>query len=161
MEAGNLFGRLPSSDGEGIPVKRLSSMRVLIFICYFLLSERPTSMLPSWHKLLSLLLFTTLSTSRPPPPHPLPLTLPPTALKAANCDSKSDWSAPNFLKEDCFKSVQDIFLHDYRPYPKMKFNFYSGIFPPPPGSNMVQTPRRYTTSASRVPEWSHLFFEGV
>ncbi|KAL9594422.1 MAG: hypothetical protein Q9219_007038 [cf. Caloplaca sp. 3 TL-2023] len=60
------------------------------------------------------------------------------------CDSRPEWTATNFLKEDCYKSVQDMFLQDYRFHMKSKFNFYSGLFPPPEGSNMVRTPRRYT-----------------
>lgn len=67
-------------------------------------------------------------------------------LGAPICDSRPDWSAANFLKEDCYNSVLDVFLQDYRPHPKAKFHFYSSIIPPPPGSNRVQTPRRYTTS---------------
>ncbi|KAI4087386.1 MAG: hypothetical protein LQ344_006824 [Seirophora lacunosa] len=68
-------------------------------------------------------------------------------LRAATCDSRSDWSANNFVKEDCYNSVLNVFLQDYRPNPKAKFNFYSGTLPPPPGSNMIQTPRRYTTKS--------------
>ncbi|KAI4135349.1 MAG: hypothetical protein LQ341_005894, partial [Variospora aurantia] len=62
------------------------------------------------------------------------------------------WSAANFLKEDCYNSVLDVFLQDYRPHAKAKFNFYSSIIPPPPGSNRIQTPRRYTTSMYHVEE---------
>ncbi|KAL8961496.1 MAG: hypothetical protein Q9193_001955 [Seirophora villosa] len=68
-------------------------------------------------------------------------------LRAATCDSRSDWSAKNFVKEDCYNSVLNVFLQDYRPNPKAKFNFYSSTLPPPPGSNMIQTPRRYTTKS--------------
>lgn len=71
-------------------------------------------------------------------------------LEAANCDSKPDWSASTFLKEDCYASVLDVFLQDYRPHPQSKFNFYSSLFPPPLGSNMMQTPRRYTTSTYEI-----------
>ncbi|KAL8989813.1 MAG: hypothetical protein Q9177_001383 [Variospora cf. flavescens] len=73
--------------------------------------------------------------------------MPDSMLRASTCDSRPDWSAANFLKEDCYNSVLDVFLQDYRPHAKAKFNFYSSIIPPPPGSNRIQTPRRYTTKS--------------
>ncbi|KAL8805559.1 MAG: hypothetical protein Q9223_001337 [Gallowayella weberi] len=69
------------------------------------------------------------------------------ALKVTNCDSNADWSARNFLKEDCYVSVLDMFLQDYRPHPQTEFDFYSGLLPPSPTSNRIQTPRRYTTKS--------------
>lgn len=89
--------------------------------------------------------FATAAICRPAQPQILPLGSG-VHLDAGTCDSKPDWSASNFLREDCYNSVLDVFLQDYRPHPQAKFNFYSGLYPPPPGSNKIQTPRRYTTS---------------
>ncbi|KAL8883981.1 MAG: hypothetical protein Q9215_007878, partial [Flavoplaca cf. flavocitrina] len=68
-------------------------------------------------------------------------------LSVPNCDSKPTWTAPNFLKEDCYVSVLSMFLQDYRPHPKTPFDFYSSFYPAPPLSNRLQTPRRYTTKS--------------
>ncbi|KAL8686615.1 MAG: hypothetical protein Q9218_006985 [Villophora microphyllina] len=68
-------------------------------------------------------------------------------LDAATCDSNPTWIARNFLKEDCYVSVLDMFLQDYRPHPKSKFEFYSSLYPAPAGSDRIQTPKRYTTKS--------------
>lgn len=90
--------------------------------------------------LLAVCFLATTARCRPTQPQDL-------SLDSATCDSRSDWTASNFLKEDCFKSVLDVYLQDYRPHPQSKFKFYASLFPPPPGSNMIQTPRRYTTKS--------------
>ncbi|KAL9012016.1 MAG: hypothetical protein Q9173_003187 [Seirophora scorigena] len=84
--------------------------------------------------------------SHPAEPRTSPF-IPDSMLRDVTCDSRSDWSANNFLKEDCYNSVLNVFLQDYRPNAKAIFDFYSSPFPPPPGSNMIQTPRRYTTKS--------------
>ncbi|KAL8762446.1 MAG: hypothetical protein Q9194_007545, partial [Teloschistes cf. exilis] len=66
-------------------------------------------------------------------------------LDAATCDSNPSWTARSFLKEDCYVSVLDMFLQDYRLHPQTKFEFYSSLYPAPTGSNRIQTPKRYTT----------------
>ncbi|KAI4198498.1 MAG: hypothetical protein LQ350_005227 [Teloschistes chrysophthalmus] len=73
-------------------------------------------------------------------------------LDAATCDSNPSWTARSFLKEDCYVSVLDMFLQDYRLHPQTKFEFYSSFFPAPTGSNRVQTPKRYTTSKLGAPK---------
>lgn len=67
-------------------------------------------------------------------------------LDAATCDSNPSWTARSFLKEDCYVSVLDMFLQDYRLHPQTKFEFYSSLYPAPTGSNRIQTPKRYMTS---------------
>lgn len=94
---------------------------------------------------LAVWFFATAAKCHPAQPPATPLGLVDN-YNTANCDSKPDWSASSFVKEDCYNSVLDVFLQDYRPHPKAKFNFYTGLYPPPPGSNMIQTPKRYTTS---------------
>lgn len=89
--------------------------------------------------------FTGFASCRPSKPLTIPGTLD-TNLGVADCDSKPDWTARNFLKEDCYVSVLDMFLQDYRSHPQAKFEFYSSLYPAPPGSNRLQTPKRYTTS---------------
>ncbi|KAI4247426.1 MAG: hypothetical protein LQ352_006153, partial [Teloschistes flavicans] len=66
-------------------------------------------------------------------------------LEAATCDSDPTWTARNFLKEDCYVSVLDMFLQDYRLHAQTKFEFYSSLYPAPAGSNRIRTPKRYTT----------------
>ncbi|KAI4270687.1 MAG: hypothetical protein L6R38_007052 [Xanthoria sp. 2 TBL-2021] len=90
--------------------------------------------------------FTRFARSRPSQSLATPGTLDPN-LEVADCDSKPDWTARNFLKEDCYVSVLDMFLQDYRPHPQAKFDFYSSFYPAPPGSNRLQTPKRYTTKS--------------
>ncbi|KAL8659837.1 MAG: hypothetical protein Q9202_006936 [Teloschistes flavicans] len=68
-------------------------------------------------------------------------------LEAATCDSDPTWTARNFLKEDCYVSVLDMFLEDYRLHPQTKFEFYSSLYPAPAGSNRIRTPKRYTTKS--------------
>ncbi|KAL8731702.1 MAG: hypothetical protein Q9181_004213 [Wetmoreana brouardii] len=68
-------------------------------------------------------------------------------LNDATCNSDPTWTAKSFLKEDCYVSVLDMFLQDYRPHPQLKFEFYSSLYPPPPESNKIQTPKRYTTKS--------------
>lgn len=75
----------------------------------------------------------------------IPGTLEP-SLGVADCDSNPDWTARNFVKEDCYVSVLDMFLQDYRSHPQAQFEFYSNLYPAPLGSNRLQTPKRYTTS---------------
>ncbi|KAI4091267.1 MAG: hypothetical protein L6R37_007770 [Teloschistes peruensis] len=67
-------------------------------------------------------------------------------LDAATCDSNPSWTARSFLKEDCYVSVLDMFLQDYRLHPQTKFEFYSSLYPAPTGSNRIQTPKRYMTT---------------
>ncbi|CAL8574078.1 hypothetical protein XPA_000051 [Xanthoria parietina] len=90
--------------------------------------------------------FTGFASCRPSKPLTIPGTLD-TNLGVADCDSKPDWTARNFLKEDCYVSVLDMFLQDYRSHPQAKFEFYSSLYPAPPGSNRLQTPKRYTTKS--------------
>lgn len=89
--------------------------------------------------------FTGFASSRPAKPLTTPGTLE-ANLGVSDCDSNPDWTARNFLKEDCYVSVLDMFLQDYRSHPQAKFEFYSSLYPAPPGSNRLQTPKRYTTS---------------
>ncbi|KAL8949280.1 MAG: hypothetical protein Q9222_004603 [Ikaeria aurantiellina] len=63
-------------------------------------------------------------------------------------DHNGAWTAPRFVKEDCYVAVQNLYKQDYRWHPDVLFTFFSGGFAPPPSRRtaMVQTPRRYVES---------------
>ncbi|KAL8846385.1 MAG: hypothetical protein Q9221_008527 [Calogaya cf. arnoldii] len=85
-------------------------------------------------------ILTRFARCRPSQSFTTPGTLEP-KLGVANCDSKPDWTARNFLKEDCYVSVLDMFLQDYRPHPHAKFDFYSNFYPAPPVVKPLHGPR--------------------
>ncbi|KAL8878785.1 MAG: hypothetical protein Q9192_008369 [Flavoplaca navasiana] len=76
------------------------------------------------------------------PPTPLSLPTPP----HIQCIASESWLSPNFIKEDCYVAVQNLYKDDFRFHPDEVFTFFSGGFAPIHRSMMVQTPRRYVAS---------------
>ncbi|KAL8728524.1 MAG: hypothetical protein Q9166_005346 [cf. Caloplaca sp. 2 TL-2023] len=70
------------------------------------------------------------------------------------CVDSNEWLAPNFVKEDCYVAVQNLYKWDYRFNPDNLMTFFSGGFAPVHRTQMVQTPRRYVESDSTYQAFS-------
>lgn len=66
-----------------------------------------------------------------------------TTAPRVQCVGSESWLAPDFVKEDCYVAVQNLYKYDYRFHPNEVFTFFSGGFAPIHRTMMVQTPRRY------------------
>lgn len=96
--------------------------------------------LPFLHLLLAIHLFQFLGVhARSVSTRPFNLT----TTTRVQCVGSESWLAPNFVKEDCYVAVQNLYKYDYRFHPNEVFTFFSGGFAPIHRSMMVQTPRRY------------------
>ncbi|KAL8721137.1 MAG: hypothetical protein Q9225_002120 [Loekoesia sp. 1 TL-2023] len=63
------------------------------------------------------------------------------------CVDSDSWRAANFVKEDCYVAVQELYKWDYRFHPDHVFTFFSSGSSSRHTSLAIQTPKRYTTSS--------------
>ncbi|KAI4125483.1 MAG: hypothetical protein LQ338_004209 [Usnochroma carphineum] len=72
------------------------------------------------------------------------LTANPSSLRMSRveCVDSDEWKAPNFVKEDCYVAVQDLYRWDVRFRPDLIVTFFSSSHSRPAVLS-VQTPKRY------------------